>query len=217
MLSIDQPYATLIMAGVKRFETRPSPPNGDMRPDGVRGLPGCTVNRGDRILIASTQRPVSFADVTDLAPESGERCHVCGEWYSEVYALPDAVWAAITPAPVCRWHGELLCVPCADHRVARLRRGCIFGSVTVADAVQIEEYDTCEFDALDRHVCIGSREPLELVDHERGDEDISDQLPLGDWQRGRWAWELVDPRPFDAPVPVVGRQGVWRWNGEVRP
>lgn len=28
------------MAGIKLWETRPWPPNGDMRPDGVRGLPG---------------------------------------------------------------------------------------------------------------------------------------------------------------------------------
>lgn len=35
----------------KGTETRPSPPNGDMRPAGVRGLPGCAINDGDRIAI----------------------------------------------------------------------------------------------------------------------------------------------------------------------
>lgn len=55
MLSVHQPYASLILAGIKRFETRPGPPNGDMRPEGVRaGVGGCSVNRGDIIGIAST-------------------------------------------------------------------------------------------------------------------------------------------------------------------
>lgn len=43
VLTVDQPYASLIAAGVKRWVTQPSPPNGDMRPAGVRGLPGCSV------------------------------------------------------------------------------------------------------------------------------------------------------------------------------
>lgn len=53
MLCLDEPYASAIFAGLKRWETRTAPPNGDMRPDGVRGFPGVKVNRGDRIIIAA--------------------------------------------------------------------------------------------------------------------------------------------------------------------
>lgn len=183
VLSIDQPYASLVLAGVKRFETRPSPPNGDMRPDGVRGLPGAAINQGDRLLIASTQRLQQWSDGT-LGVHNG------------------SLWAGTA-------------VDDADE-VSDLPLGYILGSVTVADVVPIDANAYCERDAAERHVCIYGDDVLTLVDHELGDLPISDQFPFGDWQRGRWAWELTDPRPFDVPVPVVGKQGVWRWDGSVR-
>ena len=49
VITVYQPYASLIMAGVKTWETRGNPPNGDMRPEGVRGLPGRRINAGDRL------------------------------------------------------------------------------------------------------------------------------------------------------------------------
>src|SRR5574343_1782891 len=55
-----QPWATLIALGVKTIETRPAPPKGDMRPDGVRGLPGLAISRGERVAIhAGSRRPSS--------------------------------------------------------------------------------------------------------------------------------------------------------------
>jgi hypothetical protein len=50
-ITVNQPWASLIVAGIKTVETRPSPPNGAMRPDGVRGLPGLRIEPGDRIAI----------------------------------------------------------------------------------------------------------------------------------------------------------------------
>jgi len=41
--------------------------------------------------------------------------------------------------------------------------------------------------------------------------DISDQLPYGDFQPGRWAWMLADITPCD-PVPAKGKQGLWNWD-----
>ena len=37
---------------------------------------------------------------------------------------------------------------------------------------------------------------------------VSDQLPLGDFTPGGYAWLLGDVRPID-PVPAKGRQGLW--------
>jgi len=42
--------------------------------------------------------------------------------------------------------------------------------------------------------------------------DVSDQLPYGDFQPGRWAWMLTDVQPCD-PVPAKGKQGLWNWDG----
>lgn len=69
MLCVDEPFASAMFITspdgmpLKRWETRSCPPNGDMRPDGVRGFPGVRVNRGDRILIAATARaPKLYAE-----------------------------------------------------------------------------------------------------------------------------------------------------------
>lgn len=43
-------------------------------------------------------------------------------------------------------------------------------------------------------------------------EDITDQLPFGDFTPGRYAWLLTDVQPIDPPVPVKGRQGMWDWD-----
>lgn len=68
-------------------------------------------------------------------------------------------------------------------------------------------------------------------------EDVSDQLPYGDFTPGRWAWLLGDVQPTTercpacwgedpridycqacdcagrcAPIPAKGKQGVWRWT-----
>ena len=32
----------------------------------------------------------------------------------------------------------------------------------------------------------------------------------GDWSPGRFAWRLADARALPTPIPVIGRQGVWR-------
>ena len=48
VITLYQPHASLVMAGIKTWETRGLPPNGDMRPEGVRGLPGRRINAGDR-------------------------------------------------------------------------------------------------------------------------------------------------------------------------
>ena len=51
VITLYQPYASLAIAGIKTWETRGNPPNGDMRPEGVRGLPGRQINAGDRIKV----------------------------------------------------------------------------------------------------------------------------------------------------------------------
>lgn len=55
-LVVRQPWATLIALGIKTVETRPWPPNGPMRPDGVRGLPGLAVERGAPASRATVRR-----------------------------------------------------------------------------------------------------------------------------------------------------------------
>jgi hypothetical protein len=48
-------------------------------------------------------------------------------------------------------------------------------------------------------------------------EDIRGKLPplesaLGDYSDGRYAWEMPLIKLPPAPIPTVGRQGIWNWD-----
>lgn len=44
-------------------------------------------------------------------------------------------------------------------------------------------------------------------------QDITDQLPFGDFTPGRYAWLLTDIKPCD-PAPAKGRLGMWDWEAD---
>lgn len=49
---------------------------------------------------------------------------------------------------------------------------------------------------------------------ERTLEEITDEeYSFGIYDRGRFAWHLRDPRAFEEPVPVRGKQGIWKYEG----
>lgn len=37
--------------------------------------------------------------------------------------------------------------------------------------------------------------------------------PFGDYAPGRFVWRMINPKPINPPVPCVGRQGWFRWDG----
>ncbi len=45
-------------------------------------------------------------------------------------------------------------------------------------------------------------------------DDISNQLPYGDFTPGRYGWVLDNVRPVDPPQSAAGRQGLWNWAGD---
>ena len=50
-------------------------------------------------------------------------------------------------------------------------------------------------------------------------EDIRDylsreELEVGDFSSGRFAWELRNVRPIVPPIPARGYQGLWEWTGD---
>ena len=191
MLCLDEPYASAIFAGLKRWETRTAPPNGDMRPDGVRGFPGVKVNRGDRIIIANTKRRPRHEqhDVNDDLPP-----------WCDLYAFaPFVEW---TEHPDDFMHGGMYrwCGPV----------GVILGTVAVTDVVPIVADCDDMPDAPPLIETLG--EPLRWwpegsVLHEES-TDISDQLPWGIWTPGRWASQLADPIPTTDQCPWCGGEGV---------
>lgn len=45
------------------------------------------------------------------------------------------------------------------------------------------------------------------------DQQTPEELALGNWALGRYAWELEGPLEFEEPVPCKGQQGLWQWGG----
>lgn len=39
-----------------------------------------------------------------------------------------------------------------------------------------------------------------------------DELALGDYTFGRYAWKLEDVKQFPEPIPAKGHQGLWEWE-----
>ena len=228
-LTVAQPWASLIVAGTKTIETRPSPPNGPMRPDGVRGLPGLAIERGERIAIHAGARhdngffPVKYVDLLPNPPTTRETWRLPGG-----HEIP------------------------RDQLQAPIPYGAIVGTVVVADALPIASEDVkAELPCIevgDRHLSLWYP-PSGAPGDEAAEHYATDQLPLGDYRPGRWGWLLADPKltteqcPSDCarfdgqwpgwmlgsgwdwvpcpvcagakrcdPVPVRGRQGVWEWT-----
>ena len=42
----------------------------------------------------------------------------------------------------------------------------------------------------------------------------ADELVLGNYTLGRYAWKLVNVRKLPEPIPARGRQGLWDWKEE---
>jgi hypothetical protein len=84
-----QPYPTLIEIGVKQWETRGGPPNGPMRPDGVRGMPGLAIEPGERIaIVASVNRPVGVRELGEWVMFHGGGLVPCMAVASEPIPTP---------------------------------------------------------------------------------------------------------------------------------
>lgn len=234
-LTVAQPWASLIVAGIKTIETRPSPPNGSMCPDGVRGLPGKAIEPGERIAIhAAAVRPRT-------------------EWWRPDEDLPpsiDELHERVDRPNCWRWTENVddFTGQCSYEWVGPL--GAIVGTVVVTDALAVIDPDIgWPFDTDTPEMAMLNGDELVICGPGTAEKDISDQLPHGDFTPGRWGWLLTDPKPttvecpsdcarFDGnwpgwmlgsnwdwvpcpvcsgatrcdPVPARGRQGVWEWT-----
>ena len=182
---LHQPHATLVACGVKTWETRPAPPNGPMRPDGVRGLPGLAIESGERIaIVAAVKAPGHLVDIGSFRTEREG-----GGWKLAPrvggYSLEGI--APAVPLPLGR-------VVCTARVTEALHIGGPFapgrGARIETDGRNVQRVWPGHAGFLHR-------------------TDLSDQLPYGDWRPGRWAWRLDNVEPCE-PFPVTGRQGVFR-------
>lgn len=193
VLTVDQPWATLIVRGIKEWETRGCPLAGPMRPEGVRPLPGFRVDRGERIAIHAAARRVGMV-IGQIGDFHIRRGH---------HDMDDQIIHAMQP----------------DGAWSNLPRGAIVGTVAVTDVVSICE-DGCIstpphifIDDFDGNLKLEYARRPALGESDR--ESIEDQRPYGDWSPERFAYRLVDPVMFDTPIPCKGAQGVWRLPDDI--
>ncbi len=201
---VRQPWATLIALGIKTIETRPAPPNGPMRPDGVRGLPGLAMERGERIAIVAGADPSAIRGYgIELCTPGIDRSMsiaIHGALHHHGFGLDWASGSTFTPLP-------LSAVVC---------------TAVVADTLPIlgrrDELDL----AWRHHIAPSYAHGLALwrtakavnLDTYWSVSPITDQLPLGDFTPGRWGWMLTDVQPCD-PIPCKGQQGVFQLPHDV--
>ncbi|MEO6628110.1 MAG: hypothetical protein ABIP03_06020 [Aquihabitans sp.] len=198
-LWLRQPYPTLIAIGVKGWETRSCPPNGSMRPKGVRGLPGMPLEPGEPLaIVASKSAPkIGTLGRMDFHPHVGPDVDWCGtrikhrDWY--MYERPILAGRVdhVDLLPL----GEVVCTVTVPEVVPMVHPGMSMRPVGV------DRWITERLFQPQQSLAVANRGG-QIV----GFEDITDQLPYGDWEPGRWAWRLDDVTPVEAGyVPVVTR------------
>lgn len=93
----------------------------------------------------------------------------------------------------------------------RLPAGAVVAAVELLDCVPIVQVlDVMAGRAPSwPNVQVNGADSAALVHPTGATVDVSDQIPLGDFAPGRWAWLLDGIRPLPEPVPVRGKQGLW--------
>lgn len=205
-ITLDQPYPALIVAGVKGWETRGNPPAGEMCPAGVRPLPGCAIERGERIAIHASARPSRlwvgrvFATEAEADADVVNALDSAGVDWSEPdddgYSVPLLDWLP-TSAIVCTAR-VVDALPIIDAHL-----GWPGDGDTPPGAVLVDDLNAW------LEVVTGIRTGDDVSD------DITDQIPYGHWTPGGWAWELDEVEALAEPIPCRGRQGVWRLPDDV--
>lgn len=185
-LTIRQPWASLIAAGVKTIETR------SWR----------TSYRGPVLIHAGKAEPLLHAYQALPLPQSMAWLRACrqaglsspdarqfvsgyqGTWWPDARLMPLGAVVAVADLTDC--------VP-------------IRASITVGEYDRNERCVQVPNPDLIQRACLMER----WVGGGEVIKDIDDQLPLGDFTPGRWALLLDDVRPLPEPVPAKGRPGVW--------
>lgn len=204
-LTVLQPWASLITAGAKTVETRS----------------WSTSHRGWIAIHAGVKRPrlakskpgeptpadIAVHEIADPSGRNGQRICWCG-------------------------HPPLRCL---RYGLSTLPLGAIVATARLVDCVPMVQ-DGWPAKEPWRPALVIEGDTLTLYRTGEPDDstDVDDQLPLGDFAPGRWAWLLEDIKPttercpwcmgeFDGwcslcddqltcdPIPARGRQGLWEW------
>lgn len=155
-----QPYASLIMAGIKKNETR-------NHSTGIRGEIAihAAVKKTQLFSLIKVNEDNVFNNTLDHAAKV------------ILKALPSV---------------DIL----NGYTLNHLPRGMVLGTVEIVDCLKIVENNPSEKTAL----------------LENGQQINGDEYLFGDYDAGRYAWVLKNPKPFETPILAKGKQGWWKWE-----
>lgn len=195
---VKAPFAPLIALGIKTIETKPGPPAGDMKPEGVRPASGCAINRGERVAIVIGKTSYSY----DEYPEAWD-------------VLAEALGSAWNRE---RWPGypQFLATCFKRGHMDDYPLGSIICTAIVGDALPIVEHTGSHA----RELFLAADGSLAIQRTVHGGFTLSnvtitwldDQLPLGEYTPGRWGWMFQDVQTCD-PIPCGRAQGVKNHQG----
>lgn len=191
---VRQPWASLIALGHKTIETRPGPPNGPMRPEGVRGLPGCRIEQGERIAIVAG---ASKAGVDEVGMEP---------WVPLMSA--DGSWTLAEPVAL----GAVIATVAVEAALPIIREADR-GAGAVPDGMLTISRPGHPIPTLLRFswsLNAWTHEPTLYA----GRFGLSPEIPFGDFTPGRWGWLLANVHRTEF-VPCKGRQGVFELPADV--
>lgn len=183
VLSLHQPYASLIASGLKTIETR------------SWSAPASLI--GKRIAIhAAGKRPKDVWHHT-YAPKDLEFPPPLAAFYDygrcvDPQESNDGDWWRY------RWAGPL---------------GAIVATARLVECVRmlhivyvISEHPEVPWP----NIQLNGADCATLVRADNTSVRLDDQIPYGDFKHGRWGWILDDVQPLDNPVPFKGGQGLSR-------
>lgn len=81
--------------------------------------------------------------------------------------------------------------------------GHLLGTVKVVDCVPIIDYSSTSLGDVPLHPCVDvqGRSPIRWYHHDGGFQDVTSQLPYGDFTPGRWAWIFEVAKRTDEMCP----------------
>lgn len=99
-------------------------------------------------------------------------------------------------------------------RLDELPRGAIIATAELVNVWRIVHHPGTDVDEA-KNIPIGA-ESLTLDKHapDFGDFFVptAQEMALGDWTPGRYAWELANVKILPVPIPIKGKQGLWNWE-----
>lgn len=144
--------------------------------------------------------------------------------WSTKYRGPIAIHSALKPFPECwQWSVSEKAKEVILRRMGLSENfehekifppGCVIATARLVDVWRIVHYPGTDIEVA-RSNPIGA----ESMTNDKHAPDFgnfivptNDEIAIGDWTPGRYAWELDDIELLPLPIPAKGRQGLWNWE-----